>query len=140
MRGGGSKGEEQELQIKDHCKALLHKGLSEHHGAQAPSDSLPEAQRNLKQQQQQQEKDEDVTEWTGMGSHHRETHHKWREMNQAGDAAAKNTSYHGHSQSSTLQQYFHKPAHAWEPVHKLSITPPISLCLLKSALAGYKLA
>lgn len=52
--------------------------------AQAPRDCLPEAQRNLKQQQQ--EKDEDVTEWTGMDSHHRETHHKWREMNQAGDA------------------------------------------------------
>jgi len=56
---------------------------SEYRGAQAPCSCLPEAQRNL---EQQQEKDEDVTEWTGMDSHHRETHHKWREMNQAGDA------------------------------------------------------
>lgn len=75
---------EQELQIKNHWKDLLREGgLSEHHRAQAPCDCLPEAERNLKQQQ---EKDEDVTEWTRMDSHHRETHHKWREMNQAGDA------------------------------------------------------
>lgn len=83
----GGEGEELACRVKNHRTDLLHGGgLSEHHEARAPWDCLPEAQRNLKQQQQQQEKDEDVTEWTGMDSHHRETHHKWREMNQAGDA------------------------------------------------------
>lgn len=65
------------------------------------------------------------------------------ERNESGRwrVAEKNTSYHGHCQNRTQQQYSHKSVCAYVTVHKSSfnIRPTIFFCSLKIVLVLYKL-
>lgn len=65
------------------------------------------------------------------------------ERNESGRwrVAEKNTSYHGHCQNRTQQQYSHKSVCAYASVHKSSfnIRPTVLFCSLKIVLVLYKL-